>query len=556
MKTYLLSLFMFLAGIALYACPPTETRRQHNNISDLCIGQSETFLSTQCQDFNGIYEWHISRSVLVNGTFSNFQLYQTVVQNSPSPLTFTFTEPGHYEITVYIINPNNPAEVIQPCQPGGTGCDRAQVTVQGPVDPIFTINSQSCNFDPVTGMYTNQVSIVPAVNQTGVDGIDHLGNPLGTTLTVDWGDGFTDTQVVFGTTNYTGFQHTYTVPYNNLSNFPITVTADGFCGPKTYTQHHSLVTEYNDVQFEVVDQGCDFHTVCVSGIPPGAEVGLLGPEGEVGTFTECMTFWQPGPFYIIVYTGDACPQVHAYTATFNLDPGVLSSPDPYITPGQPLNLNLVNPSNGYVAYEVLSQDCYGAPDWLLFNHGPAASMNQFVMPSSWTGLIRPCYLTDDFEVCIRARVFCSEEEMWEDYASGNVTTPSNTICLPICMVECELGGGGGDHPGLGLQQEEGDASDTKDVTKSSREMEPATVSVYPNPTTGLVNIALDTLPKGSNLSVQVINMQGQMVQTNDEVMIDGTVLKLDMGQHPNGLYQILLISDAKIIHRSPVVKTQ
>ncbi|MEO0874774.1 MAG: T9SS type A sorting domain-containing protein, partial [Bacteroidota bacterium] len=99
-------------------------------------------------------------------------------------------------------------------------------------------------------------------------------------------------------------------------------------------------------------------------------------------------------------------------------------------------------------------------------------------------------------------------------------------------------------------------SDTKDVTKSSREMEPATVSVYPNPTTGLVNIALDALPKGSNLSVQVINMQGQMVQTNDEVMIDGTVLELDMSQHPNGLYQILLISDAKIIHRSPVVKTQ
>lgn len=515
-------------------------------IDQLCVGDTATINSgpISCSWPNTTYEWIINRE----DQWGNYKYYSTVIQPN-GPLYIDTLRSGKYRFSLNVRSATSFNTII--ALPALRGA-RAEIRVYGPNEPDFTIDHQSCSFDPTTGMYTTTISIHPEVDLYG----DH-GAGVGTTLDIDWGDGNTNrVGPLFPSSNYQPITHTY--QYHHASSpgtFAVEVVASGYCADKTVTKYFSPVYEYYDVQFEVIEEDCDRHIVCVSGLPSDVEIGLYGPNGEPGTFTDCLEFWQPGPYYIVINTSGGCPQVVTYNPTFAVVPGILSSPDAIITPGQSLNLNLGNPQNGYVAYEVLAQNCYGAPDWLLFNYGPASAMNNFVMPPPYTGLIKPCFLTDNFEVCIRARVFCSEEEMWENYANGTPGPTSNTICLPLCMVECEssTGGGGGDNPGEWLQEPTDTDLKHQQANQTMGILMPAELHIFPNPTNGQFSIELENFAAKETVSIAIVDLQGRTIQVIDNIREQGSKLNFDLSGQPAGMYQVILKDKTSVLDREPII---
>lgn len=552
MKTYFSFLFLLCFSIAAYACPFSSTSLQGGGTlnQQLCAGDSETFVSgpTGCPFANNTHEWIIKRSTYIGGgNYSSYQPYQTVIQNGNSPLNFTFNDPGRYEITVVIRNPNNFNQIdAYPCS--GTGsCTRAQVWVQGPVQPIFTVDQISCTYDPVTGIYTNEVAILPDVDKSGTS-----SSLNGTRLDIDWGDGNTEWTRIFWNTTHTPIHHTYTWHANTIAPTIIAVNANGVCGDKAYSTYYSPVPEYYDIQFEVIEEDCDRHIVCVSGIPPFTEVGLYGPNGEEGTFMECMEFWLPGPYTLVIPTPGGCPQVITYTATFGANPGTFSIGQTAVTPGQSLDLNLTGHTGDYIAYEILVDNCNGAPEWVIFEYGPANIYDNHTVNPGLTQQFLPCMLNENFEFCFRARVLCGPFDP-ETYENSSI---SNEVCLKVCASDTEgVDGNDDENPYEGLLSGEDSPVKNLDELQKHSIGEHPEFQIYPNPTTDKFFIEMDAIQLEKVLSVQVVNILGQTVWQSTTVNPDGSLLEIDINQHPAGIYQVLISDGAKRIKTTAIVKT-
>lgn len=70
------------------------------------------------------------------------------------------------------------------------------------------------------------------------------------------------------------------------------------------------------------------------------------------------------------------------------------------------------------------------------------------------------------------------------------------------------------------------------------------VMVFPNPTIGLINISLNSLP-GKTAMVEISNMEGKIVHS--KTFNKG--IGIDMTDNPKGIYMIILIVDGEILVR-------
>ena len=133
---------------------------------------------------------------------------------------------------------------------------------------------------------------------------------------------------------------------------------------------------------------------------------------------------------------------------------------------------------------------------------------------------------------------------------GTFTGPG---CMPgSSMYNPSLAGGGThmltytyEHPITGCSASQiqyvtitGPASGVEDATESS------TISIYPNPTSGIVNIALGDVKA---TDIQLFDMQGKMISSSKETVIDMTTLSA-------GLYSISIITEDGKIYHSKVIK--
>lgn len=66
----------------------------------------------------------------------------------------------------------------------------------------------------------------------------------------------------------------------------------------------------------------------------------------------------------------------------------------------------------------------------------------------------------------------------------------------------------------------------------------ASINAYPNPNTGEFTVELSGFDGNSTVSLQVVNMLGQVVYNNDKVSTDESTLKLNLGNVPSGLYNV------------------
>lgn len=516
----------------------------------LCVGESETFRSgvVGCPGcFNSsTHEWIISRSVYTNNGYSNYVTHQTFINPNNSNLSYTFNQPGRYDIKVIVRDPNNFNNIeAHPCNPSGSGtCTRATVWVYGPVTPTFTVDNLSCTYDPVTGIYTNQVAILPAVDQSGAN-----ANLNGTLLDVDWGDGNSNQQHVFWNTNYTPFTHTYTWSTPNPPSVQISVTADGDCSDRSYSLFHQPVYEYYDIVATVMESNCEQQVVCFDNIPNVEDLQFFDPNGDPIPFSNCQTFTMAGTYTLLIPTGNGCPQVYQYTVALAGAPGVLYSPDSSVTPGQPMQLKLNNYVGAYIAYEILVDNCNGAPIWILFEYGPASTYDDYMVPWWVTQQFLPCMLNQDFEFCFRARVLC--EPFNQDTYQQN-STISNVICMPVCAGGGEPGGGGTDD-GEWLQDQETDLS----LAKPTQKTEPATpkgeLEVYPNPSTGQFFLELDATEQNEEINIQIVNVLGQIVWEEKLTTQGGERLEIDLSQEAPGSYFVRTLRDNTMMQMTPIL---
>ncbi|MEI7727738.1 MAG: putative Ig domain-containing protein, partial [Bacteroidota bacterium] len=72
----------------------------------------------------------------------------------------------------------------------------------------------------------------------------------------------------------------------------------------------------------------------------------------------------------------------------------------------------------------------------------------------------------------------------------------------------------------------------------------AGVMVFPNPTTGLINISLNSL-SGESAIVEVCNLQGKVVHSNSFKKC----IRIDMTDYPKGIYILKLLIDHEITVR-------
>jgi len=73
-----------------------------------------------------------------------------------------------------------------------------------------------------------------------------------------------------------------------------------------------------------------------------------------------------------------------------------------------------------------------------------------------------------------------------------------------------------------------------------------TVAIYPNPTTGQIQILSST-----NSVLEIRNALGQEIQ---RLKIENQFTKLDLTKFSNGMYHILGRKDGKLMHQEKIVK--
>jgi hypothetical protein len=80
------------------------------------------------------------------------------------------------------------------------------------------------------------------------------------------------------------------------------------------------------------------------------------------------------------------------------------------------------------------------------------------------------------------------------------------------------------------------------------------LSIYPNPTTGLLNVSFD-IEKSEKLEVQLTNMNGQILQTETRDGFSGRYQNnFNLNNYPKGVYLLSIISDKGKVDKKVVLK--
>ena len=84
------------------------------------------------------------------------------------------------------------------------------------------------------------------------------------------------------------------------------------------------------------------------------------------------------------------------------------------------------------------------------------------------------------------------------------------------------------------------------------ELESTEISVYPNPTTGMVNIA--SFGKSGMVQIRIFDQTGKLIESTQKVLGNGTVQTLDLTKYASGTYQIEFINSDKVEHKAIVLQ--
>jgi len=87
------------------------------------------------------------------------------------------------------------------------------------------------------------------------------------------------------------------------------------------------------------------------------------------------------------------------------------------------------------------------------------------------------------------------------------------------------------------------------TTKTNETNFAHTISLYPNPTTGIINIESESL-NNRNTKIQILNSLGQIVFEDISIMKNSINIK----QFSNGIYFLKIMSDTKIISTRKIIK--
>lgn len=83
-------------------------------------------------------------------------------------------------------------------------------------------------------------------------------------------------------------------------------------------------------------------------------------------------------------------------------------------------------------------------------------------------------------------------------------------------------------------------------TALSVEASDITFDVYPNPTSGLLNVNLESI--SGDVKIEILNEFGQLM-TGSKVVAGGQLLNLDLSDYANGIYMVNIVSEGKIMSK-------
>lgn len=573
-RIFFLAFFLFVSLFSTLSAQECDiTRTANNGPSQLCLGEVADIMLFECVDWQNVtFEWTVEKCSFDPVTLTTDCNNVTIITPTPilttlPSLNYTCNETGVLQFKVNVRDNASNQIVATPCISGPT-CLVASVEVFGTKVPEFDITETSCSYDPTTDQYSRTIEITPDVNT------DFSGFFAGIFLTVDWGDGQNEHRIVnaFGSNSRT-ISHTYTWSPSTNSNpaFPITVTA----------KNQPLIFELNrcntleqfdltyepsvnimDLVYEITESNCDQQTICFTDLSDILAVRIYNEQGDLIDQFEpgpspCITFTENGNYrLLIVDQYSVCPYVYYLGVTLSPgDAGELTSTSASVSPGSSFQLNLTNPHNGFVSYELLVNNCGGGSYWLPLEMGPADQFNLYDVPDYITEQFAPCMLNENFEFCFRAKVFCEEVDI--SYLDNNSGTVSNVICLPICVGDTPGGGGGGtggdnpNDPGHWLQEQEGDTNAIQGRNKTT-----TAAKIYPNPSKGMVNIEMPAQAIGSVTILEIVNILGQVIWEEEIDGSQNTSRSLDLSKHNSGTYFVRLLSERGTTHLSTLVLTK
>lgn len=149
----------------------------------------------------------------------------------------------------------------------------------------------------------------------------------------------------------------------------------------------------------------------------------------------------------------------------------------------------------------------------------------------------------------RRALYSRLDRNWE-YPEGDGTAqsmlkphldPANTGAMTMEMAKVVGGGSCGDTP-FSL-----DPNDVKDVEELSN-----AIAVFPNPSTGLVNMKFN-MASVSNLTVTVVNVLGAKVGSYTVKGASNGTVVLDMNSYANGIYMLQIASEKATISKKVVL---
>ena len=80
------------------------------------------------------------------------------------------------------------------------------------------------------------------------------------------------------------------------------------------------------------------------------------------------------------------------------------------------------------------------------------------------------------------------------------------------------------------------------------------ITLYPNPTTGIVNVELSSEAIAQNPEIQVFDMYGRMLGVADARGASPQTMEIDLSQYANGIYLLKVVDNGKVIAVGKVVK--
>ena len=95
------------------------------------------------------------------------------------------------------------------------------------------------------------------------------------------------------------------------------------------------------------------------------------------------------------------------------------------------------------------------------------------------------------------------------------------------------------------------------VTTGISQYQKTDIRIYPNPTTGIVNVELGMEDSWQNGGIQVFDMYGRMlgvVNPSDARGASPQTVEIDLSRYPTGVYLLKVVNDGKVVAIGKVVK--